>query len=76
MFSLSRRPRFGYRADFDVPGHGPGKHRPFDLPADPAKIGDFVPVIDAAHILLDDRTCVEAVRHVVGGDANRFHTIG
>ena len=57
----------------DVPAHRAREHDALDIAADGSEIFRAVRVIDALHVLLDDRAFVEFGRHVVRGRADQLH---
>ena len=57
----------------DVPAHRAGQCHAFDVTTHPGQLGDAVRVVDAGDLLLDDRSLVELLGHVVGGGADQLH---
>ncbi len=57
----------------DVPAHRPGERHALDVAAHTRQLGDAVGVVDPRDLLLDDRSLVELLGHVVGGGADELH---
>jgi hypothetical protein len=60
-------------AVFEVPPDCAGENPPLDLAAEAHEVFDGVAVGDVGDVLVDDRTCVELLGHVVGGRAYGLH---
>src|SRR3954451_11842594 len=56
-----------------VPAYGAGEHLALDVATGRDELGGVEAVVDARHVLLDDRALVEVAGHVVRRGADQLH---
>jgi hypothetical protein len=54
------------------PQHRPEQHRSLDVSAQTGQVVDGVAMVDAHHVLFDDRPFVQGFGHLMGRCANQF----